>query len=81
MWNDKRYYSIDYYLKQTFGEKVYRLALNGGMTCPKRDGTLGRIRYGVFADGDVSPAGKIVRRCFKRPDDFAVDRRSGFPYA
>lgn len=41
VWNDKRYYSIDYYLKQTFGEKVYRLSLNGGMTCPNRDGTLG----------------------------------------
>ena len=40
-WNDKRYYSLDFYLKQTFGEKVYRLALNGGMTCPNRDGTLG----------------------------------------
>lgn len=40
-WGDKRYYSLDYYLKQTFGEKVYRLSLNGGMTCPNRDGTLG----------------------------------------
>lgn len=40
-WNEKRYYSLDYYLKQTFGEKVYRLALDGGMTCPNRDGTLG----------------------------------------
>lgn len=40
-WNQKRYYSVDYYLKQTFGEKVYRLSLNGGMTCPNRDGTLG----------------------------------------
>ncbi len=40
-WNEKRYYSLDYYLKQTFGEKIYRLALNGGMTCPNRDGTLG----------------------------------------
>lgn len=39
-WDDKRYYSVDYYLKQTFGEKVYRLSLNGGMTCPNRDGTL-----------------------------------------
>lgn len=39
-WDEKRYYSIDYYLKQTFGEKVYRLSLNGGMTCPNRDGTL-----------------------------------------
>lgn len=41
IWNDKRYYSIDSYLKQTFGEKVYRLSLHGGMTCPNRDGTLG----------------------------------------
>lgn len=40
-WGDKRYYSLDYYLKNTFGEKVYRLSLNGGMTCPNRDGTLG----------------------------------------
>ncbi len=39
-WGDKRYYSVDYYLKHTFGEKVYRLSLNGGMTCPNRDGTL-----------------------------------------
>ena len=39
-WDDKRYYSLNYYLKQTFGEKVYRLSLNGGMTCPNRDGTL-----------------------------------------
>ena len=41
MWGEKRYYSLDYYLKQTFGEKVYKIALDGGMTCPNRDGTLG----------------------------------------
>ena len=40
-WDKKRYYSMDCYLKRTFGEKVYRLSLNGGMTCPNRDGTLG----------------------------------------
>ena len=40
IWGDKRYHSLDYELKQTFGEKVYRLSLNGGMTCPNRDGTL-----------------------------------------
>lgn len=39
-WNDKRYYSLDYYLKEYYGEKIYKLALNGGMTCPNRDGTL-----------------------------------------
>lgn len=40
LWGDKRYHSLDFHLKETFGEKVYRLSLNGGMTCPNRDGTL-----------------------------------------
>lgn len=35
------YYSLDKYLKSTFGTKVYKLSLSGGMTCPNRDGTLG----------------------------------------
>ena len=41
-WDDKPYYSLDYEMKHCFGEKVYRLALNGGMTCPNRDGTVGK---------------------------------------
>lgn len=40
MWKEKRYFSLDAYLKETFGEKVYKVSLNGGMTCPNRDGTL-----------------------------------------
>ena len=28
------------YLRETFGCKVYKIALNGGFTCPNRDGTL-----------------------------------------
>lgn len=40
-WGDKRYYSLDYYLKNKFGEKIYKLSLDAGMTCPNRDGTLG----------------------------------------
>lgn len=40
-WQEKPYHSIDYELKKRFGEKVYRLSLNGGMTCPNRDGTVG----------------------------------------
>ena len=36
----ERYYSLNRYLRETFGEKVYKLALDGGMTCPNRDGTL-----------------------------------------
>lgn len=39
-WGEKRFYSLDYYLKETFGEKLYKLSLNGGMTCPNRDGKI-----------------------------------------
>lgn len=39
-WGEKPYYSLDYYLKETFGQKVYKIALEAGMTCPNRDGTL-----------------------------------------
>ncbi len=39
-WGEKPYYSLDYYLKEKFGEKVYKIALDGGMTCPNRDGSI-----------------------------------------
>lgn len=35
-----RYFSLNEYCKQTFGDKVYRLSLNAGCTCPNRDGSL-----------------------------------------
>jgi len=35
------YNALSDYLKNRFGCKVYKLALDGGMTCPNRDGTLG----------------------------------------
>lgn len=36
-----RYNSLNNYLKTKFGKKVYKLSLDGGFTCPNRDGTLG----------------------------------------
>lgn len=40
-WDEKRYYSLDYYVKHTYGEKLYKISLNAGCTCPNRDGTCG----------------------------------------
>ena len=40
-WNGKPYHSLDYMLKERFGEKVYKVTLNGRMSCPNRDGTIG----------------------------------------
>ena len=28
-WGEKRYHSLDYYLKNTYGSKLYKLSLNG----------------------------------------------------
>lgn len=39
-WLGKPYYSLDAYCRNTYGEKLYKIALNAGLTCPNRDGTL-----------------------------------------
>ena len=40
-WGEKPYHPLDYMLRERFGEKVYKVTLNGGMSCPNRDGKLG----------------------------------------
>lgn len=40
-WGDKRYHSLNYELRSVFDEKVAKLSLSGGFTCPNRDGTIG----------------------------------------
>lgn len=40
-WSEKPYHSLDYMLRERFGEKVYKVTLNGGMSCPNRDGKIG----------------------------------------
>jgi radical SAM protein (TIGR01212 family) len=39
MWGDKRYNSLNHFLRQKFGEKVFKISLDAGFTCPNRDGT------------------------------------------
>ena len=39
--NNKRFYSHNQYLRDTFGEKTFKIALDAGFTCPNRDGTVG----------------------------------------
>lgn len=56
-----RYTSANEYYRSLFGQKIYRLALDAGCTCPNRDGTLG---YGgcIFCSGSGS-------------GEFAADRK------
>lgn len=44
------YYSLNQYLRDTFGQKVYKIAIDGGFTCPNRDGILD-TRGCIFCSG------------------------------
>lgn len=60
LWGGKPYRSLDYEWKERYGEKIYKVSLNGGMTCPNRDGLLG-TRGCIFCSAGGS-------------GDFAADR-------
>lgn len=57
-----KYTSLNQYLKVRFGTKIYKIALDGGFTCPNRDGTLG-TRGCIFCSkggsGDFAESRKL----------------------
>jgi len=60
-WGNKRYHTLNYEYRKLFGEKVFKVSLDGGFTCPNRDGS-------------VATGGCIF--CSARGSgDFAGDRR------
>ena len=55
MWGEKYFYSLDYFYRRKFGVKVARVTLDGGFTCPNRDGTVslgGCVFCGVAGAGE-----------------------------
>ena len=39
--SNKRYYTMDYYMRKQFGKKACKVPIDAGFTCPNRDGTKG----------------------------------------
>lgn len=55
------YYSLNDYLKEQFGEKIYKVAIDAGLTCPNRDGkidTRGCIFCSAGGSGDFAVSRK-----------------------
>ena len=48
-----RYRSANDYMRHIFGYKVYKISINGGFTCPNRDGSLG-VGGCIFCSGEGS---------------------------
>lgn len=60
-WGDKRYNTFNEHLRRIFGEKVIKVSLDAGLTCPNRDGSISR--------------GGCVFCSVRGSGDFAGDRR------
>jgi len=57
--SNKRYFTYDYYLRRTFGEKCAKLPLDAGFSCPNIDGTCGVggcIYCSARGSGDFAPS-------------------------
>lgn len=69
-----KYYSLNHYLRDTFGDKVYKLSLDGGFTCPNRDGTIdtrgcifcSKGGSGDFAESRILPITEQIEQGKKR---------------
>jgi len=57
----KRYQDLNAYLKNLFGERVQKISIDAGLTCPNRDGTLSRDGC-LFCDARGSGTGAMARR-------------------
>ncbi|MFC3418452.1 TIGR01212 family radical SAM protein [Salinicoccus hispanicus] len=55
--NDKRYHTLNYHLKNTFDEKIFKVALDAGFDCPNRDGT---VAYGGCTFCSVAGSGDFA---------------------
>ncbi|WCK55612.1 TIGR01212 family radical SAM protein [Aneurinibacillus sp. Ricciae_BoGa-3] len=42
LWGDKRYHTWNHHLRSQFGEKVFKVMLDAGFTCPNRDGSIAK---------------------------------------
>ncbi len=54
------YLSLNYYLKQKFGERVQKIPLDAGLTCPNRDGLKGRTGC-IYCDSKGSGTGEASK--------------------
>ncbi|NLN48404.1 MAG: TIGR01212 family radical SAM protein, partial [Clostridiales bacterium] len=66
-WNGKRYHSLNYFLRKKFGEKVFKISLDAGFTCPNRDGSItkgGCIFCSPRGSGDFTIALDDISRQF-----------------
>ena len=79
----EHYYSLNQYLRQAFGQKIYKISLNGGMTCPNRDGSLdtrGCIFCSAGGSGDFAAAPAPIAVQIEAAKSQVSAKTKGGPY-
>lgn len=76
----ERYNSLSSFLKNKFGEKVYKVSLNGGFTCPNRDGSKGSggcIYCNPESNQPLSKCSESIKEQLFRDIDYIKKRHRG----
>jgi len=73
LWGDKPYYTVNEYCKHKYHEKLYKIAIDAGFTCPNRDGTLDK-RGCIFCSAGGS--GDFAVKVFDNADTMQVHATS-----
>lgn len=68
LWGDKRYYNLNYFLRQKFGSKVFKISLDAGFSCPNRDGTISK--GGCLFCSERGSGDFAGNRCFSIKEQF-----------
>lgn len=80
----EHYRSLNSYLRETFGKKMYKLALDGGFSCPNRDGSKGS-RGCIFCSGRGSgdfsvPVGRDMDKAIEEAIGIVEKKNPGGAY-
>lgn len=67
-WGGKAYNSLNYFLRKKFGEKVFKISLDAGFSCPNRDGTVSR--GGCIFCSERGAGDFAGNRCFSIEEQF-----------
>ena len=78
--DNKRYHTYNYYLKNKYQQKIAKVSLNAGFTCPNRDGTRGKGGCIFCSDsGSGDFAGNVYDSLQKQFQDVSTMMRKKWP--
>ncbi len=82
IWGNKRYHTLNYYYREIFNDKVFKVALDGGFSCPNRDGTIsygGCIYCSARGSGDF--AGEKDKALKQQFEEVRMKMHKKWPHA